>query len=401
VAETTSNTIYEEWDGRLSSRGNRTLALKANGTLWSWGANSLGELGTGNKVSTMTPTQIGTSNAWMKISAKGYDNLCLTNDGSLWGFGENASGLLGPTLDFTRPIRVIPTFSSQTVTFPPVSATIGTPIELMATASSGLPVVYGVSGPATVQGNLLTITAPGAVNLVAYQEGDASWRASDPVQTVLSIAPALEVQTITFPAIADRVPTSPAFTITASASSLLPVSFSLISGPATISGNTVTLTGAVGTVTIRSSQAGNASFAAANPETRSFTVASSGVLLSNWASSSGLSGPNTAPTATPFNMNAAGPDVRVLTSSGSSGLPQITVDSSGAEPVLKVAFLRRKGSGLIYTPQCSDTLGDFVAMTGTQTVTSIDYQWERVTVIEPAPPATAPRAFARVSVGLP
>ena len=224
---------------------------------------------------------------------------------------------------------------------------------------------------------------------------------------------ALPSQNIIFIALPDRVPTSPAFTISASASSLLPVTFSLISGPATVSGNTVTLTGLVGTVTIRANQAGNASFAAANPETRSFTVASSGVLLTHWASSSGLSGPNTAPTATPFNdgvenllkyafnMNAAGPDVRVLAATGSSGLPQIAVDTSGAEPVLKVAFLRRKGSGLIYTPQRSNTLGNFQSMTGTQTVTSIDSQWERVTVQEPAPLATAPSAFARVQVSLP
>ncbi len=223
----------------------------------------------------------------------------------------------------------------------------------------------------------------------------------------------LPPQTITFPAIADRVPTSPVFTISASASSSLAVSFSLVSGPATVSGNTVTLTGSVGTVTIRANQAGNASFAAANPETRSFTVASSGALLGNWASSSGLSGPNTAPEATPFNdgvenllkyafnMNAAGPDVSVLTTGGTAGLPQVALDTSGAQPVLKVAFLRRKDSGLIYTPQRSDTLGTFVAMTGTPTVTSIDAQWERVTIEEPAPPATAPSKFARVQVALP
>jgi hypothetical protein len=127
----------------------------------------------------------------------------------------------------------------------------------------------------------------------------------------------------------------------------------------------------------------------------------------------GLSGSTAALNATPFNdgvenllkyafnMNAAGPDVSVLASGGSSGLPQIAMDSSGAEPVLRVAFLRRKGSGLIYTPQRSDTLGNFQSMTGTQTVTSIDAQWERVSVEEPAPPATAPSAFARVQVSLP
>ena len=130
-------------------------------------------------------------------------------------------------------------------------------------------------------------------------------------------------------------------------------------------------------------------------------------------SQAGLSGSAAALDATPFNdgvpnllkyafnMNAAGPDVSVLTSSGSSGLPQITVDSSGAEPVLKVAFLRRKGSGLIYTPQRSDTLGIFFAMTGNQTVTSIDTQWERVIVEDSAPPATLSSAFARVEVSLP
>ena len=102
-----------------------------------------------------------------------------------------------------------------------------------------------------------------------------------------------------------------------------------------------------------------------------------------------------------FNMNAAGPDVSVLVAGGISGLPQISLDSSMGEPVLQVTFLRRKGSGLVYTPQCSTTSGDFVAMSGTLTVTAIDAQWERVTVREPAPPAIAPHTFARVQVTLP
>jgi hypothetical protein len=127
----------------------------------------------------------------------------------------------------------------------------------------------------------------------------------------------------------------------------------------------------------------------------------------------GLSGSNAALNATPFNdgvpnlikyafnMNAAGPDVTVLTAGGTAGLPQIAVDTNGAEPILRVAFLRRKGSGLIYTPQRSDSLGTFQTMTGTQTVTSIDAQWERVTVQELSPPASITSSFARVAVRLP
>ena len=40
-------------------------------------------------------------------------------------------------------------------------------------------------------------------------------------------------------------------------------------------------------------------------------------------------------------------------------------------------------------------------MTGTPTVTAIDALWEHVTVDEPAPPVTAPNAFARVRLSLP
>ena len=140
---------------------------------------------------------------------------------------------------------------------------------------------------------------------------------------------------------------------------------------------------------------------------------SAAVALSNWATSAGLTGPNAAPTATPFNdgvpnllkyafnMNAAGADVRVLAAGGSAGLPQITVDQSGPKPALRVTFLRRKGSGLIYTPQRSAALDTFVSMTGAETVTAINDQWEQVTVTETNPLPTATTSFARVRVAIP
>ena len=56
-----------------------------------------------------------------------------------------------------------------------------------------------------------------------------------------------------------------------SASSGLPVAFSIVSGPATVSSNLVTLTGG-GTVTVRASQSGNTNFNAAPDIDRSFVV---------------------------------------------------------------------------------------------------------------------------------
>ncbi len=79
-------------------------------------------------------------------------------------------------------------------------------------------------------------------------------------------------QTISFASLMARAGTNPPFTLSATATSGLPVSFTRVSGPATISGNTVTLTGNEGTVTIRANQAGNANWNPAPAVTRSFEV---------------------------------------------------------------------------------------------------------------------------------
>jgi CotH kinase protein/GEVED domain/Chitobiase/beta-hexosaminidase C-terminal domain/HYR domain len=78
-------------------------------------------------------------------------------------------------------------------------------------------------------------------------------------------------QTISFPAIAGKTTTSPPFTVAATASSGLPVTFAIASGPATIAGNTITLTGTTGTVTVSATQAGNANFLPATAQ-QSFAV---------------------------------------------------------------------------------------------------------------------------------
>ncbi|MFM9090914.1 MAG: hypothetical protein ACKOUK_04145, partial [Verrucomicrobiota bacterium] len=96
-----------------------------------------------------------------------------------------------------------------------------------------------------------------------------------PAQTIVSNPAVLTVQrlaqTITFAALPARTNQDPPFTVAATASSGLPVTFSVVSGPATVSGSTVTLTGA-GTVTLRASQAGSYEYAAATPVDQSFNV---------------------------------------------------------------------------------------------------------------------------------
>ncbi|XOV93255.1 MAG: MBG domain-containing protein [Bacteroidota bacterium] len=64
-------------------------------------------------------------------------------------------------------------------------------------------------------------------------------------------------QTIDFPALADKVFGDDPFTLEATASSGLDVVFEVLSGPATVDGNILTLDGSVGTVQVKASQPGD------------------------------------------------------------------------------------------------------------------------------------------------
>ncbi|MBD0327797.1 MAG: right-handed parallel beta-helix repeat-containing protein, partial [Pyrinomonadaceae bacterium] len=86
-----------------------------------------------------------------------------------------------------------------------------------------------------------------------------------------SSTPALQNQSISFAAVANKTYGDAPFSLSATASSGLPVSFRVVSGPATVVGNVVTLTG-TGTVVVEASQSGNASYNTAPPVTRSFNV---------------------------------------------------------------------------------------------------------------------------------
>jgi hypothetical protein len=140
------------------------------------------------------------------------------------------------------------------------------------TASSGLPITLSVkSGPATISGNTVTLTGVGTVTLAANQAGNDNYAAATEMTTSFSVSKA--TQTIgTFASIGNKTFGDAPFAVTVPTSSgSLPVTLSVKSGPATISANTVTITGA-GTVVLAANQAGNDNYAAATEVTTSFTV---------------------------------------------------------------------------------------------------------------------------------
>ncbi len=182
---------------------------------------------------------------------------------------QAGDGTYNAAADVDRTFAVNP--ASQTITFnQPATQTYGTPLTLSATASSGLAVTYGIiSGPATVSGSTVTFTGAGSVTVRASQAGNANYSAATDVDRTFTVNTAS--QTITFTQPANKTYGNSPFTLSATASSGLTVSFSIMSGPATVSGSTLTITGA-GTVVVRASQAGNGSYGAAANVDRTFTV---------------------------------------------------------------------------------------------------------------------------------
>lgn len=90
LQEATSSTDWQSY----AVGAEYTLAIKTDGTLWSWGNNSARQLGIGNVGWYMaTPTQeITAADNWAKVyTAEGYSALAFKDDGTLWGWGSNAN----------------------------------------------------------------------------------------------------------------------------------------------------------------------------------------------------------------------------------------------------------------------------------------------------------------------
>lgn len=87
-----------------------TVAKKTDGTLWVWGINSNGGLGTNNTTSYSSPVQTvaGGSN-WNVVSAGGFRTSAIKNDGTLWIWGINNAGQLGDnsTVNKSSPVQTI------------------------------------------------------------------------------------------------------------------------------------------------------------------------------------------------------------------------------------------------------------------------------------------------------
>jgi alpha-tubulin suppressor-like RCC1 family protein len=234
------------------------------------------------------------------------------------------------------------------------------------------------------------------------------------------VAVALKPQTLTFGEISEKSYPCEPFELGASVSSGLPVSYSVVTGPATVEGSTLTLVG-TGTVTLQASQPGTGVYASAISVTRSFTVTAASPLTS-FRSENGLAADGSEDLLCPaqdgvanllkyaFNMIGSGtgqaatlsmPNVQTVGVSGTAGLPRPGINGSD---MLTLTYIRRKADtspGVTYAVEFSNNLSAVswaVNSSATESVTSLDADFERVTVTDSV---SLDKRFARVRVSQP
>lgn len=83
--------------GGLPGLAGHSVALKNDGTVWTWGYGKHGQLGQGSNTSNPTPTQVPGLTGIVQITASGDNTYALKSDGTVFAWGDDGFGQIGNT----------------------------------------------------------------------------------------------------------------------------------------------------------------------------------------------------------------------------------------------------------------------------------------------------------------
>ena len=102
------STGSNDWTAEISAGNFHTAAVKDDGTLWSWGSNTYGQIGIGSTDMTKNdPVRVGTETNWKTASAGCFCTAAVKDNGSLWAWGRNDYGQYGDSTKASRNVPVI------------------------------------------------------------------------------------------------------------------------------------------------------------------------------------------------------------------------------------------------------------------------------------------------------
>lgn len=114
-----------------------TLALRSDGTVWAWGDNTYGQLGNGSFTQSSTPVRVSGLTGMVAITATSTSSLALRYDGTLWAWGDDHFGQLtynSPGTNSNLPIRL---------PLNDVTAIAGAVVNFVALTNSGAVYTWG------------------------------------------------------------------------------------------------------------------------------------------------------------------------------------------------------------------------------------------------------------------
>jgi len=91
----------------VAAGSSHTVAVKGDGTVWAWGNNSSGQLGDGTTTQRIVPIQVSGVSGVVAVAASTWHwyTVALKSDGTVWTWGSNEYGQLG---DGTTTMRTVP-----------------------------------------------------------------------------------------------------------------------------------------------------------------------------------------------------------------------------------------------------------------------------------------------------
>tara|TARA_R110000803_G_scaffold72277_1_gene135882 strand:+ start:174 stop:1400 length:1227 start_codon:yes stop_codon:yes gene_type:complete len=136
AAEQTSSPIQvgsdTDWAAVTGSSEGNIIALKTNGTIWSWGKGATGGLGHGDVANRSVPTQIGSSTNWTDIATQDDAKASWGIAGGVlyaWGdqnhYGALGVGTQGASNDVSSPVVVVGGFTDWIAVYAGGDTTLG------------------------------------------------------------------------------------------------------------------------------------------------------------------------------------------------------------------------------------------------------------------------------------
>ena len=91
---------------KIAASDRTAIVIKADGTIYSWGGGASGQLGHGSETQRSSPTQIGSASTWDTIAAGETHFIATKTDGTVWTWGAGGDGRLGRSSPGDNPAIV-------------------------------------------------------------------------------------------------------------------------------------------------------------------------------------------------------------------------------------------------------------------------------------------------------